>query len=648
MKKLILLVFAALLALTACSSGGGKTVTEKELTVLTSNELTTMDYLLTSQQRNHEILTNLVDGLLENDSTGKIVGAVAEKWEANETATEFTFTIRDGVKWVTNTGEVYGDVTAHDFVTGLRHGAEFGSEVSDLLIGVVKGYGEYLNSDFSDAAWEQVGVKAVDDKTLVYTLEKSTPYFHTIALYSVLLPVNQKFLESKGDGCKLGQPNKDNCTFGSLAFDSILYNGAFILTQNDAKSVAVLEKNKNYWDADNVFLSKVTRIFTEGQDPYEAIKGFENGTYPSAALNAGWEDYATYVEKYKDNATFTLPNATTFGVVFNFNRQSFNLSNYATNDPAKAENTRKAILNENFRKALRAAYDVVAKIGVTNPLELAQASVRNINNFPDAGTTSTGKLYFDLVTEAYTAQTGETVNLSDGQYPWLSKDAALKFIEAAKAEGIQFPVHLDMLVLETSDKLTKEAQSMKKSISDNTNGQIIIEPVLKSREVVLGNAFNEEDPTKRDYDINTFAGWGPDYGDPKSFVYSFSAENGPYLTNMGLGEGAADADIKEQIGLLKYEELYRAADSIVDNLDARYEAFAKADAHLLAHAIFIPTQQAARAHGVTKVVPFTAPYAVYGNSADKYKGIQLQDEIVTVTQYEEAKAAWDKARSSAE
>lgn len=646
MKKILILIFVALLVLTSCGDGGKKEVVEKELTVLTSNDLKTMDYVVSNQQPNQEILANLVDGLVENTPSGKLVGAIAESWTISDDKKVYTFKLRDGVKWVTSTGEEYGAVTAEDFVTGLRHAVEFDSETTELLLGVIKGFTEYTQSDYSDAAWEKVGVKALDEKTLEYTLEEPVPYFLSMTTYSVLFPINKAFLESKGEGCALGKPNKDACSFGSLQFDSILYNGGFILVQNDAKSVQVLEKNRAYWDADNVFLSKITRIYTEGQDTYEAIKGLENGTYSVAGLNASWEDYEQYLEKYKDNAIFNLPNSTTFGIVFNYNRQVFNQTNYAT-DKAMADNTRKAVLNENFRKALRAAYDVVAKMAVSNPVELALSSTRNINNFPDAGSTSDGKLYYDLVIKHHADMTGKHVDLNDGQYAWLDKDAALAYIEAAKAEGIQFPVHLDVLVPETSDRLTKEAQSMKKSIEENTNGQIIIEPVLRSLEIVRGIAFDEQDPANRDYDINTFAGWGPDYSDPKTYVQTFSAEDGTYLVNMGLRDGVAeDKALKEQIGLLEYERLYREADKILDDLDARYDAFAKADAYLIAHAIFIPTQQQTRSQRITKVVPFSGLYSPFGVSELKFKSIQLQDELVTVSQYEEAYKKWEEDRRS--
>ena len=653
MKKLFTLLFCALLALTlvGCGNNSGSTTTTDtptEWVEATSREVETMDYVVTALASDHEINANLVDGLLENDRYGHLVGALAETWDKNDDATVWTFNLRKGVKWVTNTGEEYAEVTADDFVTGLRHGAEFDSGTSWLLMGVIKGYSEYLNSDFSDAAWEQVGIKAIDEYTVEYTMETSVPYFDSMTTYAVLYPVNRTFLESKGTGCVLGAPNKEACEFGTVALDSILYNGGYILTTNDSKSSAVLTKNEAYWDAENVHLTKVTRIYDGGEDPYSVIKGFEQGTYVSAGLSASWEDYDSYVEKYADNAFFELANPTVFGVVYNFNRQIFEETEYAE-DLTLRQQTRDAILNTNFRKALQAAFDRTAYLAVSAPEALATATLRNVNNFPEAGLTSDGVPYFDLVEEAYTELTGEVVNLEDGQDPWLNKDKALAYIEAAKAEGVVFPVHLDMLVVETSDRLVKQANSMKQSVSENTDGQIIIELVLRSQDVVEAIAYDNMDPYMSDYDISTFTGWSPDYADPKSFVDIYSPTTGYYMTSCGLGTvdgdgNVEDLEVKEKVGFMEYERLYREADAITDDMDARYKAFAKADAYLIANVLFAPGQQQTRSQLVQRVVPFTRCYSTTGISEYKYKGAQLQNDVVTVEQYEAAKAEWEANR----
>ena len=618
----------------------------KNLVEVTSYELQSMDYVVSAKTEDHEYNANFVDGLLENDTYGNLKDCIAESYEQSEDGLKWTFHLKKGVMWVTADGEEYDEVKAEDFVTGLRHGAEFNSETGWLLEGVIAGYTDYYEGeDYSDAAWEKVGIKAVDDYTLEFTLEAPAPYFPSMTCYAVLYPINKTFLEGKGAGCKLGSPDIEACEFGVVQPDSILYNGGFLLESNDLKSSTVLVKNQAYWDAENVHLDSVKRIYDDGSDPYSVIRGFEAGTYAASPISPLWEDFDAYMSKYDGYVNASLPDHSTFGVVFNMNRQVFDQSNYCEGDPAANENTHKAILNENFRKALRAAYDVKAYNMVTSPESIALSMIRNINNDSNIVRTSDGRAYGELVNEAYNAATDTPADLSDGQYAWLNKEEALKYIEAAKADGIEFPVHLDMLVDETSKARSDRGRSMKDSIEANTDGQIIIELVMRDSDTVTNIAYRNNDPAAMDYDISTFTGWGPDYADPKTFVDIYSPVTGYYMKAMGLEnglEGAADEEIKRAVGLAEYEELYKAADAIVDDMDARYEAFAKADAELVESAFYIPTSTNTRSVRVSHVVPFTRYYSVCGMTEYKYKGLQLQEDIVTSADYDAAYEKWEK------
>lgn len=665
MKKITALLLSAMVLLSSCGGGkpaGGNSDNgsenaggsfDKEVTIPTSFECKNMDYVITSKTVDQEILSNLVDGLLEHDQSGNLVGALAESWESNEDKSVWTFKLKPDIYWVTNiVGEQYAPVVAEDFVTGLRHAAEFNSETSWLLEDIIDGYSEYCKSDFSDAEWEKVGIKALDDSTVEYTMKKGengkpmpVPYFDSVTTYTVMYPINKDFLESKGQGCKLGAPNKESCGFGSVELDSILVNGGYFLTSNVAKSQAVLEKNPNYWDKDKVLIEKVTRVYDGGEDPYSGIKGYEKGIYPLAAISPMWEDYDKYVEKYKDYINYDIPNSTVFGIIFNFDRQLFNETNYA-NDMELRQNTKEAIRNEDFRKALRAAFDDVARNMVTAPEDLAIQRCRNVHNFPTCGTQSDGTLYFDNVSKHLEEFSGEKVDLADNGYPWLNKEKAMEYIEKAKAAGIKFPVHLDMLVVENSDKITKEGQSMKKSIEENTDGNIIIELVMRQKDVVDNICYLNDDPTTMDYDISTQTGWGPDYQDPKSFVDTFNPYSGHYMAGTGLGTVDMDGnlvnkDVKEKLGLLEYDKYYREADKIVDDMDKRYDAFAKADAYLINRCIFIPSQQQLRTSKVSRFVPFTRPWASVGSSKYKYKGWRTQENPVTKEQYDELYKEWE-------
>ena len=626
-----------------------KLANTKEYVYSDSREVASMDYLVTALASDHQYNVNFVDGLVICDSYGAYQPAVAESWTANEDATVWTFKLKKGVKWVTAAGDEYGEVTAEDFVTGLRHAAEFQSGTA-YVVSSVDGFSDYMSAgDYSDEAWAKVGVKAVDDYTVEYTLNAPTPYFYTQVEYTVFYPVNKTFLESKGDGCKLGTPDTNSCTFGQATPDSILYNGAYILSSFDVKSQTVMVKNPAYYAADEVYLEKVTVIYDEGSDPYEMIRSFEQNVYAYAGLSTQWGDevFNEMMAKYDGYVNPTLSNYYAFGIVFNYNRVTY--ENTAHADDADKENTKAAIRNENFRLAMKSAFDAQAYLEVSAPTEIAKATLRNINGVPNLVSTSDGTLYGTLVEDAYEEITGTRVSLDDGQWPWLSKENALAYIEAAKDDGITFPVHVDMLVIETSDRLTKQGLSFKQSIEENTDGQIIVDLIMRDQDTVQNIAYYSESWDEADYDISTFTGWGPDYVDPKSFVEIYSPVDGYYMHSCGLTDkGAtqsddfgADDELKTQLGFYEYEELYRAADAITDDLDARYKAFAKADAYLLAHGLYIPTSMQTRSARVSHIVPFSAPYSS-GVSQYKYRGVQLQEDVVTTEQYQAAMAAWEK------
>ena len=626
-----------------------KLANTKEYVYSDSREVASMDYLVTALASDHQYNVNFVDGLVICDRYGAYQPAVAESWTANEDATVWTFKLKKGVKWVTAAGDEYGEVTAEDFVTGLRHAAEFQSGTA-YVVSSVEGFSDYMSAgDYSDEAWAKVGVKAVDDYTVEYTLNAPTPYFYTQVEYTVFYPVNKTFLESKGDGCKLGTPDTNSCTFGQATPDSILYNGAYILSSFDVKSQTVMVKNPAYYAADEVYLEKVTVIYDEGSDPYEMIRSFEQNVYAYAGLSTQWGDevFNEMMAKYDGYVNPTLSNYYAFGIVFNYNRVTY--ENTAHADDADKENTKAAIRNENFRLAMKSAFDAQAYLEVSAPTEIAKATLRNINGVPNLVSTSDGTLYGTLVEDAYEEITGTRVSLADGQWPWLSKENALAYIEAAKADGISFPVHVDMLVIETSDRITKQGLSFKQSIEENTDGQIIVDLIMRDQDTVQNIAYYSESWDEADYDISTFTGWGPDYVDPKSFVEIYSPVDGYYMHSCGLTDkGAtqsddfgADDELKTQLGFYEYEDLYRAADAITDDLDARYKAFAKADAYLLAHGLYIPTSMQTRSARVSHIVPFSAPYSS-GVSQYKYRGVQLQEDVVTTEQYQAAMAAWEK------
>ncbi len=651
MKKL-LTVLLVLLMVAGLLSGCGKdeevVITSNDFTGTFATDLDDMDYVVTNQNPDSVHLANFVDGLLENDSLGNYVPALAETWETNEDATEWTFNLREGARWSTSTGEDYAEVTAHDFVAGLQHAADFDSQTIALVSGIIVNLQEYIDGTITDFA--EVGVKAVDDYTLVYTLSSSVPYFYTMTTYGILLPINQEFLESKGVGCKLGEPDVNNCEFGAVAPDSILYNGGYILTSLTSKSIIEYTKNANYWDAEHVYINKVTLLFDDGADLYSVIKGFEQGTYTQAALVSAWEDYDAYKEKYADTlTTVKVDESTTFVVHYNMNRTNYTNTTKTTQE--EKDNTAAALRNESFRLAVQAGFDRVAYQKQSMEEANAVLTVRNTLTMPNFVTTTDGESYGALVSKYFNEfETGYgDLDLTDGADAFFAPEVSLALIEQAKADGITFPVTLDMPTYDASQIYINRANSVKESVETATNGQILINVVLMNYDDIMNYCFNVYgNPPMTNYDINLFAGWGPDYVDPKTYVDIYNLHNGDMLALLGFyaeGEDAASDALAETVGLREYTNMLDAADAIKSDIDARYNAYAEAEAFLLSKAFITPMSFRSVTLRVTKVVPYTAPYAVAGLGGDKYKFTVVQDEVITTEQFNEAKAAWEAARS---
>ena len=242
-KKRVLgtgLTFAAALLLAACGQSGSDT---KTYSSTFSGNPTTFNYLLDYYADNTAIITNLVDGLLENDNHGNLVPSLAEDWSVSSDGLTYTYKLRKNAKWFTADGEEYAPVKAQDFVTGIKYAVDNKSQALDLIQNSIKGLNDYITG--ADSDFSKVGVKAIDDQTVEYTLARPEPYWNSKTTNSILFPVNEEFLNSKG---------KD---FGTLSPDSILYSGPYLLKDFTSKSSIEYVKNPHYYDHDKVSIEHV-------------------------------------------------------------------------------------------------------------------------------------------------------------------------------------------------------------------------------------------------------------------------------------------------------------------------------------------------------------------------------------------------------
>ena len=638
-SKVFLLAAVGLLSvgvLTACSSSS-KT-SGKTYNYVYGGDPATLDYLATNKKNMTTAVSNGVDGLFENDQYGNLKPSVAENWSVSQDGLTYTYKIRKGVKWYTSDGEEYADVTAKDFVTGLKHAADTNSEAIYLLQNSVKGLNDYLsgaNKDFSN-----VGIKAVDDYTLQYTLSQPEPYWNSKLTYSVTWPVNGEFLKSKG---------KD---FGkSTDPTSILYNGPYLLKSLTTKSSIEFTKNENYWDKDNVFFDSVKLTYDDGTDQESLERNFTDGVYNLARLYPTSSNYSKVEKQYKDNIFYTQPGAAVEGVGINIDRQTYGHTS-KENDQQKTS-TKTALLNKDFRQALGFAIDRTNYAAQLNGKEGGSTAVRNIYVKPDF-VQADGKDFGTMVMDQLPSYGDEWsgVNLADSQdglyNPEKAKAEFAKAKEALQAEGVQFPIHLDVPVNQSNKIFVNQVQSLKQSIESALGkDNVVLDLHQLSTDDFYNITYSASNAAAEDWDLSVGVAWEPDYLDPSTYLDVLKTTNSEN-TKSFMGYDDPNSQAVQKVGLKEYDQLVDDASKETTDLTARYEKYAKAQAWLTDSALYIPTTTYNGAAAViSRIKPFSGAYAQAGDKGSTYyfKYLKSQDDIVTKKQYDSAYKDWLKERA---
>lgn len=608
-------------------------------------DITTLDYVYNNKSSNGDYVNNFVEGLLTQDNHGKLVPGMASEWSCNDDASEWYFTIRDDAVWSTSAGEEYDAVTAEDFVTGLKHAVDSKSETLGLVADLIVGLREYSNGT---GKWEDVGIKA-DGNQLTYTLTGPCGYFDGMTTYTILWPINAEFLESKGSD------------FGAVEPDSILYNGCYILSSLVPAQEVRFDANPNYYDAKNVFVQHVVVTYSDGKDPAQNFNMFVNGEVTSTTVNQSLpEVVAKAAELYPDNQYKSMTTATSYWGAFNWDRQMYALYNdpsvstTSKTDAQKAD-AKAAILNADFRRAVYAAYSAHAVEAITLGEEHADGVIRNTLVPYTFQTTSDGRTYGSIV-EKYAAELVadyEGIDLNDGHDAWYNPELAKTFAERAKEElgdsVSEWPIHIDVPVYAASENQKNMQLAMKKSIEDAIGDYVVIDlQFLEGNSSVYYSSFyNQPTGEENSIDLVFGAGWGPDYGDPLTYLHCFDVHDGDMLNYSGIniesqGQSEEQKAVLETLGLNEVQEIVDQATAATG--DERIELFAKAEAMLLTNGILRPYATSGANISISKVKPFTVGYGLYGqaayNQVPYFKYMQLLDEPVTAAEYEAAKEAW--------
>lgn len=627
-------VLSAALLLTACGQSEKKVDAPKTFSYVYAMDPSSLDYSVTSKSSTSDVIANVVDGLLENDKYGNLIPSLAEDWSVSKDGLTYTYKLRKGVKWYTSDGEEYAEVKAKDFVTGLKHAADGKSDGLSLIQDSIKGLAEYVSGESND--FSTVGVKAVDDYTVEYTLNKPESFWNSKVTTATMLPVNEEFLNSKGGD------------YGAPTPSGILYNGPYFLKSLTSKSVIEYEKNPNYWDKDNVKIDNIKLTFYDGSDQESLIRSFTQGAYTTARLFPTSSNFESTKQEYGDKIVYSPQEATSYYLTVNVNRQSYNKT--AKTDEAQKTSTKEALLNKNFRQALNFALDRHSYTAQLNGEEGANKIIRN--SLVPHDYVQVGEKTFGELAQAELVSYGDQwkdVALTDGKdtiySPEKAKAAFAKAKEELQAKGVTFPIHLDIPVEQTDVIAVQQTNSLKQSIESSLGTENVIVDVLQMTDnEKLSITSQAKVPSQKDYDLNG-TGWGPDYQDPATYLNILDAKKGSALKHLGINRGK-DPEVMAQVGLDEYKKLLDDAAAETSDLNKRYEKYAKAQAWVSDSSLLIPVASSGGSPTVSRTVPFSKAYSQVGIKGDPFvfKGLELQNDVVTAKEYEEAFKKWQQEK----
>ena len=627
-------VLSTAVLLTACGKANKEADAPTTFSYVYAVDPASLDYSIATRTSTTDIIGNVIDGLMENDQYGNVVPSLAEDWSVSKDGLTYTYKLRKGVKWYTSEGEEYAEVTAHDFVTGLKHVADGKSDGVSLIQNSIKGLDAYMTGETND--FSTVGVKALDDYTVEYTLNKPESFWNSKVTTSTMLPVNEEFLKASG---------KD---YGAVTPAGILYNGPYFLKTLTSKSLIEYEKNPNYWDKENVKIEKIKLTYYDGSDQESLIRSFSSGAYTTARLFPSSSNFASTLEQYADKITYSPQDSTSYYFTFNVNRQSYNKT--AKTSEEQKSSTKEAMLNKDFRQAINFAFNRHSYAAQLNGEDGADKIIRN-SLVPDNFVQSAGKNFGQIAQQELVnyGNQWKGVELVDGKDSIYNPEKAKAAFEKAKkdleSKGVTFPIHLDVPVEQTDTIAVQQSNSLKQSIESSLGTENVVIDVLQmtdnEKETITSQA---RVPSQKDYDLNS-TGWSPSYQDPASYLNIMHPKTGSAMKHLGITKGK-DQEVVAKVGLDQYKKLLDEADSESISLEERYEKYAKAQAWLTDSSLLMPTASSGGSPVVSNVVPFSKPYSQVGIKGDPYifKGMRLQKDIVTSKEYQEALKKWQKEK----
>ena len=612
MKKLIALILAAALAvgtMTGCGNGNPSSSSspeekvesaeeKKERTTLKStysSEITTFNYLKSAFDATMEINYNLQDALIDFDKYGKLIPCLAESWDISEDKTVYTFHLRDGINWSDWEGNIVAPIVAQDFVDGIHWilTKENASDNAKAVYSSVKNAQAYYEGTLTD--FSQVGIRAIDEKTLEYTLIKPTPYFLTQLDHEAFYPVNGKFLEEQGENFGVDKNN-------------MLYSGSYLLHDFVPQSHRTLVMNPNYWNKDIISIEKMNYKYNKEANAIASelfLRGEITSFYVPASILDDWmNDPEKKQMMHPDNLTNM-----SYWMAFNFDPHF--------DEEYNPEAWKIAVNNESFRKSIFYGVDREAAI---MPMEPYNPKGKLLNTLSRKG-------LVELNGVDYTEMGGLDQYTNTDPF---QQDKALEYKAKAMEElkgKVEFPVKVVMPHSTASAATVERLQIIEQQL-ENLLGTDYIDIVLDPRS---GSGFNSKVRNPGNFALMNI-GWGPDFMDPHGTFNPVLSD----ALDLKFGRVSMCEDLLNPDGTSKFEQAVAEAASEGVDLQKRYEGLAEAERMLLDHAVLIPFYTSGGGYVASYIEPFSGhrrQYGLYGPA--KLKGAKILDHPVGMDEYKE-------------
>ena len=600
---------------------------------LVVNEMETFNMLYSQSQKEFDVLCNNWDGLLEVDPHGVPIAGIAKDWGTEDGGLTWTFKLRDNVKWVDVNGNEKAACNAQDFATGLEWVLNFhknDSSNTSMPLEMIKGASEYyeytkslskeeayaLNAGEGSKFREMVAAEAKDDYTLVYTCMEPKPYFDTVTTYSCMYPMSQSMVDELGGPDAVRAMNNEN----------MWYNGCYTMTSYVQNNEKMFTKNPLYWDTECKLFDTVNVRLVESNDV--AFQLYQSGEIDEVALtesnlktissNENNEYYNYLVEKPADKYSYQIH--------FNFDKYN--------EDGTKDDNWNTAIANEAFRLSWYYGLNLseyYKRFNAINPMSCENEC------FTMKGLvyTSDGTDYTDLVKQELGIQeNGETLARLDKEKGQQYKEQAMQELSAL---GVTFPISVDYYISASNQTALDSANVLKQVFSDSLGDDYV-----KLNIKTYVSSSRQEVYTPRLHSI-VQTGWGADYGDPQNYLGQMTYGNETaYFPNSYnyVNEVEVNENTQALIDVFKtLTDMVNEADQIHDDMDARYKAYAKAEAYLIEHAIVVPTYYDV-GWCLSKINLYTQRNAMFGCQNGKMKNWETAADGYTTEEMTALKEAF--------